>query len=199
MMIHSLRYQVIYFDHATFQGLSLMKATPSEEWEMLLQHCLMVLGFIFQGFQVSFQFRKTTEDIWSGCSFGQSQHPADAGHRTQPVAATGQTATCSKAQLFWISCCQCAQLYMSALSCKWIHEPPQQWASWKETCLYCRWYSYWLRAAERYKSPSWAHISKGISKQEKKEFCRQTKPILLNLAAKNIFNPFILSPNPSCN
>lgn len=95
-----------------------MKAMPSEEWEMILQHCLMVLRFIFQEIQVSFQFRKTTEDIWSGWSFGQSQHPADA----VPCRCWAlNPAACSKAQLFWISCSQCAQLYTSALSYKWIH------------------------------------------------------------------------------
>lgn len=69
MMIHSLGYQLIYFDNATFKGLSQIKAMPSEEGEMILQHCLMVLKFIFQEFQMPFQFRKATEDIWAGCSF----------------------------------------------------------------------------------------------------------------------------------
>lgn len=80
MMIHSLGYQLIYFDNATFKDLSQMKPMPSEEQEMILQHCLMVLRFICQEFQVSFQLMKATEDVWSGCSFGQSQHPADVGH-----------------------------------------------------------------------------------------------------------------------
>lgn len=94
-----------------------MKAMPSEERVIILQCCLMVLRFMFQEFQVSFQFRKTTEDIWSGCSFGQSQYPADAGHWNQPIAAMDQAGTCSKAQLF---CIYCFQLYTSGLSCKWI-------------------------------------------------------------------------------
>lgn len=80
MVIHSLGYQLIYFDNATFKGLSQIKAMPSEEGEMILQHCLMVSRFIFQEFQMPFQFRKTREDIWAGCSFGQSQHPVAAGH-----------------------------------------------------------------------------------------------------------------------
>lgn len=130
------QFRVSDFDNATFKGLSQMKAMPSEEREIILQCCLMVLRFMFQEFQVSFQFRKTTEDIWSGCSFGQSQYPADAGHWNQPIAAMDQAGTCSKAQLF---CIYCFQMYTSGLSCKWIlmsHSNEMH----GETGLYCRWH-----------------------------------------------------------
>lgn len=66
MVIHSLGYQLSYFGNAAFKGLSQMKVMLSEEREMILQHFLVVAMFIFQEFQISFRYRKTTEDVWSG-------------------------------------------------------------------------------------------------------------------------------------
>lgn len=67
-MIHSLGYQLIYFDNSTFKDLNQMKAMPSEEQEMILQHCLMVLRCILQEFQVSFQFMKQQRMFGQGAS-----------------------------------------------------------------------------------------------------------------------------------
>lgn len=86
---HNLGYQLIYFYSVIFKGLGQMKAVASEERERWF--CNTVWWFWDS------YFRKTTEDIWSRCSFGRSLSPVGTEHWNQPAAVTGQAAARSEA------------------------------------------------------------------------------------------------------